>query len=202
MQLQILSKLIEKIEKEINNFGYTIASFNLANNKKLNEAENLKIINTQTGTIRTNCLDSLDRTGVVQSVIARNILHKQLNELGLESVKIDNKDVFAPFINLELEQTFRNLWTDNADQLSILYSGTKALKTDFTRTGKRSAIGALWDGKNSLQRYYIGRFSDGYDQDSVELAAGTIDPVNEQLRGRSFIPPGFFIIGIVSLVMI
>ena len=33
----------------------------------------------QCGLIRTNCLDCLDRTNVVQSVIARQILHKVLN---------------------------------------------------------------------------------------------------------------------------
>ena len=45
---------------------------------------------------------------------------------------------FEKFTTNELETAFRNAWTDNADALSILYTGTPALKTDFTRTGKRS----------------------------------------------------------------
>lgn len=45
---------------------------------------------------------------------------------------------------------FRNIWTDNADRMSIMYSGTPALKTDFTRTGKRSFRGIINDGNNSL----------------------------------------------------
>jgi len=32
----------------------------------------------QKGTVRTNCMDCLDRTNVVQSVIARNVLHSIL----------------------------------------------------------------------------------------------------------------------------
>ena len=32
--------------------------------------------------------------------------------------------------------------------MSTLYAGTNALKTDFTRTGKRTVQGALTDGKN------------------------------------------------------
>lgn len=33
----------------------------------------------------------------------------------------------------ELEAVFKGMWADNADVMSILYSGTGALKTDFTR---------------------------------------------------------------------
>ena len=44
--------------------------------------------------------------------------------------------------------------------MSIMYSGTPALKTDFTRTGKRSILGAINDGKNSVKRYFINNFLD------------------------------------------
>ena len=55
---------------------------------------------------------------------------------------------------------FRNIWTDNADRMSIMYSGTPALKTDFTRTGKRGFKGVLNDGSNSIQRYFYNNFLD------------------------------------------
>nr|CEL70186.1 TPA: Phosphatidylinositide phosphatase SAC1 [Neospora caninum Liverpool] len=70
-----------------------------------------------------------------------------------------------PFTPPEGDQVFRNLWTDNADALSLLYSGTPALKTDFTRTGVRSRWGALSDARNSLIRYFLNNFFDGYKQD-------------------------------------
>lgn len=38
---------------------------------------------TQTSVIRTNCMDCLDRTNVVQSTIARYVLTQQLRELGI-----------------------------------------------------------------------------------------------------------------------
>jgi hypothetical protein len=47
--------------------------------------------------------------------------------------------------------------------MSILYTGTGAMKTDFTRTGKRTSKGALQDGKIALMRYVIGNF---YDADT------------------------------------
>lgn len=69
-----------------------------------------------------------------------------------------------------MERAFRNIWTDNADAISILYTGTPALKTDFTRTGKRTYAGALSDAKNSITRYYINNFCDGYNHDCLDLA--------------------------------
>lgn len=38
----------------------------------------------------------------------------------------------------KFEEIFRDAWTNNANVISLLYSGTPALKTDFTRTGKRT----------------------------------------------------------------
>ena len=79
---------------------------------------------------------------------------------------------FEEFKYKTLEQSFRNAWTDNADRLSLLYTGTPALKTDFTRTGKRSTAGALNDGKHSMIRYYINNFTDGYNNDCLDLSQG------------------------------
>lgn len=38
------------------------------------------------------------------------------------------------------------------------------MKTDFTRTGKRTKLGAIKDGINSMTRYYKNNFADGYRQ--------------------------------------
>ena len=106
---------------------------------------------------RTNCMDCLDRTNVVQSVIARNILHKQLNVLGIES----RRDTSA-FERLpeHLEDNFRTVWVKNADIISILYSGTPAMKTDFTLIGKRTLRGTIMDGVYGVKRWMLGNFYD------------------------------------------
>lgn len=67
--------------------------------------------------------------------------------------------VYLPFLI-----HWSTVWADNADVISIEYSGTGALKTDFTRTGKRTRIGILRDGYNSLMRYYKNNFTDGFRQ--------------------------------------
>ena len=64
------------------------------------------------------------------------------------------------------------VWADNADAVSSMYSGTGALKTDFTRTGKRTKMGALQDGVNSVVRYWKNNFMDGARQDAFELVLG------------------------------
>jgi hypothetical protein len=80
-------------------------------------------------------MDCLDRTNVVQSVLSRNIAHKQLYAMA-----ISGQPLGQPFekFSENLEEVFREAWTNNADRISILYTGTPALKTDFTRTGKRT----------------------------------------------------------------
>lgn len=64
------------------------------------------------------------------------------------------------------------MWADNGDAISKQYSGTGALKADFTRTGKRTLYGLLSDGLNSLTRYYLCNFSDGDRQDGMDLFYG------------------------------
>ena len=52
------------------------------------------------------------------------------------------------------------------------YAGTPALKTDFTRTGKRTVTGVASDIHNSAVRYYKNNFSDGFRQDAIDLFLG------------------------------
>jgi hypothetical protein len=68
---------------------------------------------------------------------------------------------------------FRNVWADHADGVSKAYAGTGALKTDFTRTGKRTKEGLLQDGINSVMRYVKNNFFDGDRQDSYDLITGS-----------------------------
>lgn len=64
------------------------------------------------------------------------------------------------------------MWADHADAISDLYAGTGALKTDFTRTGKRTFAGLLQDGWRSVKRYMINNLQDGHNQDAWDLFTG------------------------------
>ncbi len=130
-------------------------------------------------------MDCLDRTNVVQSVLSRNIAHKQLWKMNIAGEP--KGDPFEKFY-APLEEAFREAWTDNADRISILYTGTPALKTDFTRTGKRTWKGAVNDGKNAIQRYYINNFCDGYNHDCLDIALGKLTPT-PKIQKKGFITP-------------
>lgn len=124
----------------------------------------------QTAVVRTNCMDCLDRTNVVQSMLGRFILSRMLIDLGFlhEGEHAQDDQAF--------EFLFRNVWADNADVVSKSYSGTGALKTDFTRTGKRTKAGALQDFNNSVTRYFLNNFQDGPRQDAFDLFLGAYLP--------------------------
>ena len=74
---------------------------------------------------------------------------------------------------VQLEARFKVMWANHGDEISRQYAGTGALKSGFTRTGKRTFGGKLDDGYKSLKRYYLNNFRDGRKQDALDLVTGT-----------------------------
>lgn len=148
-----LSFLQQNVSKQVDEIGFFTAKAGVVDK-------------TQRGTIRTNCIDNLDRTNVVQAMFARSFLLKQLQSAGIIA-KSDGIDKHP-----QLDFLLRNMWADNADFISYQYAGAGALKTDFTRTGKRTPYGYLQDGINAIQRYMFNNFYDGQKQDALNLFLG------------------------------
>ncbi|KAK2864692.1 hypothetical protein Q7C36_003846 [Tachysurus vachellii] len=150
-RLQILVDAVAEMQDE---FGYFMLN------------SDRKVVVEQSGTFRSNCMDCLDRTNVIQSLLARRSLQSQLQRMGVlhAGQKIEEQADF--------EKIYKNAWADNANACAKQYAGTGALKTDFTRTGKRTHWGLLMDGWNSMIRYYKNNFSDGFRQDSIDLFLG------------------------------
>ncbi|XP_042039090.1 phosphoinositide phosphatase SAC6-like isoform X2 [Salvia splendens] len=123
-------------------------------------------VETQGGVVRTNCIDCLDRTNVTQSTIARKMLEFQLRRLGI----FEAEEIISSHPNFD--NSFKILWANHGDEVSIQYSGTPALKGDFVRCGQRTIQGILNDGKNALMRYYLNNFADGTKQDASDLIQG------------------------------
>lgn len=130
---------------------------------------------TQKGIFRTNCLDCLDRTNLVQQLISKEAL-----------------EIFFAHYHIhpgtEIWGKHNIIWADNGDQLSQIYAGTNALKTSFTRHGKSSLAGALSDVTKSLGRMYINNFTDPKKQATIEILLGRAegqhqvqlhDPIND-----------------------
>ncbi|XP_059437193.1 phosphoinositide phosphatase SAC6 [Corylus avellana] len=149
-----LSILYEQISDFLERNGYLL----------LNEkGEKMK---EQLGVVRTNCIDCLDRTNVTQSMIGRKMLESQLRRLGVFGAE----ETISSHPNFD--ESFKFLWANHGDDISIQYSGTPALKGDFVRYGQRTIHGILKDGWNALARYYLNNFSDGTRQDAIDLLQG------------------------------
>jgi hypothetical protein len=56
------------------------------------------------------------------------------------------------------------VWADHADAIAKAYGGSGALKSDFTRTNKRTMKGVMEDGYKSVTRYLKNSFFDGARQ--------------------------------------
>ncbi|XP_072915886.1 phosphatidylinositide phosphatase SAC2-like [Hemitrygon akajei] len=123
-----------------------------------------RVVKVQEGVPRVNCMDNLDRTNIVQTVIARKILEQQLKVL-----KILPEQHSLPS---SIQRIFQIMWANNGDAISRQYAGTAAMKSDFTRTGERRLSGVMKDGYRSANRYYLCHFRHAYRQAIIDMMHG------------------------------
>ncbi|XP_045798203.1 phosphoinositide phosphatase SAC8-like isoform X3 [Trifolium pratense] len=120
----------------------------------------------QKGIMRSNCIDSLDRTNVTQCYMAQKALNLQLQRIGV----LTSSECISMFD--EQYGKFRILWAEQGDEISLEYAGTNALKGDLVRYGKKTLTGIIKDGMSALSRYYLNNFHDGIRQDALDLISG------------------------------
>ncbi|KAK1232062.1 Phosphoinositide phosphatase sac1, partial [Marasmius sp. AFHP31] len=159
MRWDRISVLVDKVEDDIRKYGY----FHLGGDQS-------SPVRLQQGVVRTNCMDNLDRTNVVQAALAKEALMKQLRDAGVlpDDKGVDDYET--------LSKDFREIWADHADNISKAYAGSGALKSDFTRTNKRTQKGLLEDGVKSVLRYLKNNHFDGARQDAFDLVTGNWVP--------------------------
>ncbi|KAK6346264.1 hypothetical protein TWF730_010594 [Orbilia blumenaviensis] len=150
MKFENVNLLLDRVGDVVEEFGWT-------------EEKNDRIEKSQTGVIRTNCMDCLDRSNVVMSNFARRAIEIQLTRLNIDPTKLDTS---LNFMNL--------LWADNGDAVSKQYSSTAALKGDFTRTKKRNISGALADFGLTLTRFWNNIIGDFFTQAAIDYLLGNV----------------------------
>ncbi|WJX76697.1 Phosphoinositide phosphatase sac8 [Trifolium repens] len=124
------------------------------------------ILEEQKGIMRSNCIDSLDRTNVTQCYMAQKALNLQLQRIGV----LTSSECISMFD--DEYGKFRILWAEQGDEISLEYAGTNALKGDLVRYGKKTLSGIIKDGMSALSRYYLNNFHDGIRQDALDLISG------------------------------
>lgn len=163
MHYENISKLVDRLDPEFHKLQY----FWIGTRGESN------IYCTQSGVFRTNCMDCLDRTNVVQSALARLVLNLQLTRLGIATAPEKGLNGVGP-----LERAFNYLWSNNGDAISRLYAGSAALKGDFTRTGERRLKGMAQDAANSVVRLYQNSVEDFFKQGVIDYLLGNYDEAN------------------------
>lgn len=168
-------KLLPSIKSTMLDSGYF--SFDVRENR---------VISEQKGCFRTNCLDCLDRTNLVQQLISHETFKLFLLDFDiLHSHQINNES--------EYMQKHNVLWANHGDQISQIYAGTNALKSSFTRKGKMSFAGAISDATKSVSRLYINNFVDKGKQQNIDGLLGRLpdqhpvqiyDPENNYITER------------------
>ena len=135
----------------------------------------------QYGTLRTNCVDCLDRTNVAQFCYARVAISRQLKALGF---------LPTPKALGDMITTCMKLWAEHGDAIATQYGGSGAMhKVDAEEAGGGSTgdsdqspdtVFVLTGGaKNALvaaQRYYSNIRSDYERQNSIDMLLGVFKP--------------------------
>lgn len=119
------------------------------------------VVLQQEGVFRTNCLDCLDRTNLIQTNISQMAVESFLGHRG-------------EYATQDFWMRHSSLWADNGDALSRIYAGTGALKSSFTRHGKMSLAGAIADARKSATRLYINNFADKARQNTIDMLLGRL----------------------------
>ena len=173
--------LIQNIETAINIFQFY--------SEDLSTHEVLK---HQKGTTRTNCLDCLDRTNVIQTRISWLVCQKMLSYLNLDIQNIFNiEEKFFTLTNNKFKESFKDLWAENGDQISIQYAGTASTITTVTKTGGHNLMGIIQHGIATVSRIYQGSFEDYFKQECIDtflqknLSEDFVNPViNSELSKK------------------
>lgn len=134
-------KNINKLKEKLEQFFKSYSAFYMKGNEVLSQ---------QYGTIRTNCLDCLDRTNCVQTFIGLQVLGKQLEMLDLN----EKQQSVTRF-----EEVFKQMWVDNGNEISKIYAGTGAIQG-----GSK-----FMDGARSAARTIQNNLLDTSKQEAIDI---------------------------------
>ncbi|KAJ0794444.1 putative SAC domain, polyphosphoinositide phosphatase Fig4 [Helianthus annuus] len=124
----------------------------------------------QTGVLRTNCIDCLDRTNVAQYAYGWAALGHQLHALGY---------IDSPTIELDspLADDLMGVYEKMGDTLAHQYGGSAAHNKIFSqRRGQWKAATQSQEFFRTLQRYYSNAYMDAEKQDAINVFLGHYQP--------------------------
>ncbi|KAI7736053.1 hypothetical protein M8C21_030398, partial [Ambrosia artemisiifolia] len=124
----------------------------------------------QTGVLRTNCIDCLDRTNVAQFAYGWAALGRQLHTIGY----IDTPDIE---LDSALADDLMRIYEKMGDTLALQYGGSAAHNKIFSqRRGQWKAATQSQEFFRTLQRYCSNAYMDAEKQDAINLFLGHYQP--------------------------
>ncbi|KAI8873490.1 DNase I-like protein, partial [Ramicandelaber brevisporus] len=145
-------ELIPQLNETLSQYEYFLA-----------DVDQKSVLSRQIGVLRTNCLDCLDRTNVVQCAISRTVTCQFLAHVfGQTSGAVIQHAIDA----------HNNLWAASGDAVSHLYAGAGAIGSGTTRQAKSGWMGLLEDATRTLGRLYQNTFQDRSKQDIIDTFQG------------------------------
>jgi hypothetical protein len=143
-----------------------------------------ELLQQQAGVIRTNCMDCLDRTNLLQSKVGALALDYMMVNLGLKPLEdllenglLAETDKEARLTD-QFMQSYKVLWSDNGDAISQHYTGTGSTHTDVTKFGKRTLKGFFQHKFTSVSRFYNQLFNDSRKQEIIRI----LSPENNEFN--------------------
>ncbi|XP_014670628.1 PREDICTED: polyphosphoinositide phosphatase-like isoform X2 [Priapulus caudatus] len=124
----------------------------------------------QTGVVRTNCVDCLDRTNTAQFVLGKYALAHQLYAMGvIETPKLQ--------FETDVVRMLEWLYEDQGDTLALQYGGSQLVRRIQTyRKASPWITSQSRDIMQTLSRYYSNTFSDADKQSAINLFLGVYRP--------------------------
>ncbi|XP_077866108.1 polyphosphoinositide phosphatase-like [Saccoglossus kowalevskii] len=127
----------------------------------------------QTGVVRTNCVDCLDRTNTAQFAVGKCVLGYQLYALGV----IDKPDVD---FDSDAIRMLEDLYEDHGDTLALQYGGSQLVHSISTYRKISPWTAHSRDIMQTLSRYYSNAFSDTEKQSCLNLFLGVFEPCEDK----------------------
>ncbi|XP_017278662.1 polyphosphoinositide phosphatase [Kryptolebias marmoratus] len=127
----------------------------------------------QTGVLRTNCVDCLDRTNTAQFMVGKCALAYQLYALGM---------IDKPKLQFDTDcvRLFEELYEDHGDTLSLQYGGSQLVHRVKTYRKIAPWTQHSKDIMQTLSRYYSNAFSDADRQDAINLFLQVYQPAENK----------------------
>lgn len=146
-------------------------------------AENLKtgeVLRYQSGIVRTNWMDCLDRTNFAQTKIYLYSLQKQLEDAGIDLSLVfadcNLSDDGIAFADIPKEKpivfSVNSFWADNGDFISLHYTGTNSTITRVMKEGKKGFLSTINHKYQDVARFVNNNFTDNFKEECIRMILG------------------------------